>query len=76
MIKYENFRAENRNMAENISIPDTKSGNNLKSNRLVKEILIPDIRHILLKYKKNKCKNKKNGGGDLNFRFKTYKDEI
>ena len=52
VIKYENSRAENRKMAEYISIPDTKSGKNLKLNKVVKEIWIPDIRHILLKYKK------------------------
>ncbi len=52
MIKYENSRAENRKMAEYILIPDTKSGNNLKLNRVVKEILIRDIRHIRLKFKK------------------------
>ena len=39
-------------MAENISIPDTKSGCNLTLNRIVKVILIPDIRDILLKYEK------------------------
>ena len=39
-------------MAEYISIPGTKSGSNLKINKIVKEIWIPDIRHILLKYEK------------------------
>ena len=67
---------KNRKMAEYISIPVTKSGNTLKLNRVVKENRIPDIRHILLKYKKNKCKNKKNGGGDFNLRYKTFKDKI
>ena len=52
MIKYESSRAENRKMAKYISIPDTKSGNNLKLNRVVKEIWIQDIGHIRLKYKK------------------------
>ena len=39
-------------MPEYISIPGTKSGSNLKSKRMVKEILILDIRHILLEYEK------------------------
>ena len=61
-------------MAEYISIPGTKSGINLKLNRIVKEILIQDIGHILLKYETIKCKNKKNGGGDSNLRYKLNTD--
>ena len=34
------------------------------------------LRHILQKYEKNNCENKKNGGGDSNLRYKTYTDKI
>ena len=46
-------------MAEYISIPSTKSGSNLKLNRMVKEIWIPDIRHILLTYEKSGARVRK-----------------
>ena len=46
-----------------------------KINRVLKEIWIPDIIQTD-KIQKNKCKNKKNGGRDSNFIYKTYKDKI
>ena len=48
-------------MSEYISIPGTKSGCNIKLNRMMKEIWILDIRHILLKYEQLSARIRKIG---------------